>query len=86
MHHFLLAAPLSVRGVMLDCLVGAGMIVIGLSIILLNRLLKKAEADQIAHLWLDGNRVFGDEEPESGADSRTRLDQGQRPALSHREG
>ena len=88
MRHILLAAPFSVRGVMLNCLVGAGMIVIGLAVTRLNRLLKKAQAAQIIHLWREGHGVFGDqrEEREPGADPRTYPDEEKRGAVGHRKG
>ena len=66
MHHLLLALPFSVHGAVFGLVVGGSMMGVGLMVVLLNRVLKKAQADQIAQLWRQCDRR---EEPASVAGS-----------------
>lgn len=46
-----LALPFAAHGVVIDALMGLAMIAVGILLTRLNRLLKKAQADQMTQLW-----------------------------------
>jgi hypothetical protein len=51
MHVLMMGGPSSPRAVLINILVGAGMSLVGVLFTLVNRLLKKAQSQQVTRLW-----------------------------------
>lgn len=74
-----LALPFAVHGVVIDILTGLALVLVGVLLTRLNRLLKKAQGEQMTRLW-DDRRKWG---PGSDPDQYWRDEK--RRALSQKE-
>ena len=59
-----LALPFTVHGIVINVLMGLAMIVVGVLLTRLNRLLKKAQGDQITRLWNERQKWGPDSDPD----------------------
>lgn len=74
-----LALPFAVHGIVIDVLMGLALILVGVLLTRLNRLLKKAQGNQITRLWGDREKWGADSDPDQyWRDEKRR-------ALSHKE-
>lgn len=59
-----LALPFAVHGIVIGVLMGLALIVVGVLLTRVNRLLKKAQGDQMTRLWDDRQKWGPDSDPD----------------------